>query len=538
MSTVAARPESRLLTAVAGTDHKRVASRIVVTAFFFFIAGGLLALLIRAELYSPGSQLVGQQSYNEIFTMHGSTMIYLFMVPLALAMGLYLVPLQIGAAEIALPRLALLAWWLGVGAGITMYLGWFTKSGPGSAGWTAFDPLSNAQNTPGDGMYLWIFGVILATVSGLLLAICILATIVGRRAPGMTMLRMPVFTWSMLATCILVIIGFPALLVAMALLFVERQWGGVFDTSGGPISYQHLFWFYGHPVVYVMFFPFVGAVGEVLATFARRRFFGYPAHVVALLLFTALSSSVWAHHMFTTGQVTVKYFSLTTTSLAVPAGMEYLALVGTMWGGRIRMAVPMAFAVAFVIQFLIGGLTGIFLGSPPLNYQVHNSYFVVGHFHYTLFAGSLFAFYAGFYYWWPKVTGCHLRARLGWVHFGLLAIGANVTFFPMLLLGYDGMPRRVADYQARFTDLNRVATVGAFVIAVATLVWIANVVVSLRRREPAADDPWEGQTLEWATSSPPPRHNFDRALPPIRSYAPVLDARQAAAAAAEEAQPG
>jgi cytochrome c oxidase subunit 1 len=533
MSTVAARPDARLLAAVAGTDHKRVAVRIILTAFFFFIAGGLLALLIRTELYSPGSQLVGQQSYNAIFTMHGSTMIYLFLVPLALAMGVYLVPLQVGAPEIALPRLALLAWWLEVGAGITMYLGWFTKSGPGSAGWTAFDPLSNSTNTPGDGMYLWIFGVVLATVAGLLMAACVLATIVGRRTPGMTMLRMPVFTWSMLATCILVIVSFPALLAAMALLFAEREWGGVFDSAGGAITYQHLFWFYGHPVVYVMFFPFVGAVGEVLATFARKRFFGYRAHVVALLLFTALSTSVWAHHMFTTGQVTVKYFSLTSTALIVPAGIEYLDLLGTLWGGRIRLAVPMAFAVGFVLQFLIGGLSGVFLGSPPLDNQVHNSYFVVGHFHYTLFAGSLFGFYAAFYYWWPKVTGCHLRTRLGWLHFWLLAVGANLTFFPMFLLGYDGMPRRVADYAHRYTTLNRMATAGAFTIAVATVVWILNMAVSLRRRQGAGGDPWEGHTLEWATASPPPRHNFEAALPPIRSYAPLLDARHGEAAPVE-----
>ncbi len=526
MSTLAVSPDRRLLAAVAGTDHKQVAVRTIATSFVFFLAGGVIALVMRSNLYSPGSELVSTASYNALFTMHGSTMIYLFMVPLALAIGVYMVPLQVGAPEIALPRMALLAWWLLIGAGITMYLGWFTKSGPGSAGWTAFDPLSNSQNTPGDGMYLWIFGVALATAAGLLMAICILATIVGRRAPGMTMLRMPVFTWSMLATVILVIVGFPVLLVAMGLLFVERQWGGVFDSSGGPIAYQHLFWFYGHPVVYVMFFPFVGAVGEVLATFSRRRFFGYRAHVVALLLFTALSTSVWAHHMFTTGQVTVKYFSLTSTALVIPAGIEYLDLVGTLWGGRIRLAVPLAFAVAFILQFLIGGLSGVFLGSPPLDYQVHNSYFVVGHFHYTLFAGSLFAFYAAFYYWWPKVTGCHLRTRLGWVHFWLLALGANVTFFPMLLLGYDGMPRRVATYSSEFTTLNRVATLGAFTIAAATCVWIVNVAVSLRRREPAAADPWGGHTLEWATTSPPPRHNFTAPLPPIRSFAPLLDARE------------
>ena len=528
MSTIAAPRGGSLMATVASTDHKRVALRVMATALLFFLAGGVLALLIRAELFSPGYQLVGQDRYNEIFSMHGSTMIYLFVVPLALAIGVYFVPLQVGAAEIALPRLALLGWWLLVGGGLTMWMGWFTQNGPGDTGWTAFDPLSDAANSPGDGMYLWIFGVMLATVSGLLLAACVLGTVVRRRAPGMTMLRLSVFTWSMLVTCLLVIVGFPVLLVAMSLLFVERQFGGVFDGSGGPINYQNLFWFYGHPVVYVMFFPFVGAVGEVIATFSRRRFFGYRAHVGALLLFTALSTSVWAHHMFATGQVTVKYFSLMSTALIIPGGIEYLDLLGTMWRGRIRFGVAMAFAVGFILQFLIGGLSGVYIGSPPLDYHVHDSYFIVAHFHYTLFAGSLFAFFAAFYYWWPKVTGCFLRTGLGWMHFALLTIGANLTFFPMFFFGYDGMPRRVADYSSQFTDLNRASSIGAAFIALAVLAWIANVVVSLARREPAPSDPWEGHTLEWATSSPPPRHNFSDPLPPIRSFAPLLDARQPA----------
>jgi cytochrome c oxidase subunit I len=534
VSTIAAPRGGSLMATLASTDHKRVGLRVMATALLFFLGGGVLALLIRAELYSPGYQLVGQDRYNEIFSMHGSTMIYLFVVPLALAIGVYFVPLQVGAAEIALPRLALLGWWLLVGGGVTMWMGWFTQNGPGNTGWTAFDPLSDANHSPGDGMYLWIFGVMLATASGLLLAACVLGTVVRRRAPGMTMLRLPVFTWSMLVTCLLVIVGFPVLLVAMSLLFVEREFGGVFDGSGGPINYQNLFWFYGHPVVYVMFFPFVGAVGEVIATFSRRRFFGYRAHVGALLLFTALSTSVWAHHMFATGQVTVKYFSLMSTALIIPAGIEYLDLLGTMWGGRIRFGVPMAFAVGFILQFLIGGLSGVYVASPPLDYHVHDSYFIVGHFHYTLFAGSLFAFFAAFYYWWPKVTGCFLRTGLGWLHFALLTIGANLTFFPMFFFGYDGMPRRVADYSSEFTDLNRVSSIGAAFIALAVLAWIANVVVSLARREPAPADPWEGHTLEWATSSPPPRHNFSDPLPPIRSFAPLFDARQPAS----EERPG
>jgi cytochrome c oxidase subunit 1 len=526
-ATVALRNRSRgVLGAFASTDHKSVAIRVLVTAFVFFIAGGILALLIRSELYSPGYQIVDQEHYNEIFTMHGSTMIYLFVVPVSLAIGVYFVPLQVGAAEIALPRVALLGWWLLIGGGVTMWLGWFTQNGPGDAGWTAYDPLSDSTHSPGDGMYLWIIGVLLAATSAFLLATAIFATVIRRRAPGMTLLRMPVFTWSMLTTSILMMVSSPALIVAMGLLFWERLYGGVFDTSGGPIAYQNLFWFFGHPVVYVMFFPFVGAVGEVIAVFSGKRFFGYRAHVAALLLFSALSTSVWAHHMFATGQISVKYFALTSTALIIPAGIEYLDLIGTMWGGRIRLTVPMAFAIGFILMFLIGGLSGIFTGSPPLDYHVTDTYFIVGHFHYTLFAGSLFGFFAAFYYWWPKVTGCFLRTGLGWLQFALLFVGANVTFFPMFFLGYDGMPRRVGNYSSQFTDLNRVSTIGSFVIALGVLVWVINIVVSLVRREPAPDDPWGGHTLEWATTSPPPRHNFTRPLPPVRSYAPLLDAKR------------
>jgi cytochrome c oxidase subunit 1 len=345
------------------------------------------------------------------------------------------------------------------------------------------------------------------------------------RAPGMTMLRLPIFSWSMLVTALMVIGSFPVLVVAMALLLADRHIGGVFDGSGGPIAYQHLFWFYGHPVVYVMFFPFLGAVAEVVSTFSARRFFGYKLAVVSLLLFTGLSMSVWAHHMFTTGGVKNQYFSLTSHLLAIPAGIEYFDLIATMIGGAILLRTPMLFAVGFILQFLIGGLTGIIVASPPLDYHVHDSFFVVAHFHYTLFAGSLFGFFAGVYYWFPKVTGAMLREGLGRLHFWLLVLGANLTFFPMFFLGFDGMQRRVADYPSNLGDLNLLASIGAGVIAIAICVFIVNVFVSLRHREQAEPDPWRGQSLEWWASSPPPRHNFD-SLPPIRSYAPLLDLRE------------
>jgi cytochrome c oxidase subunit 1 len=513
-----------------GTDHKSVAVRTFCTAFAFFLAGGILALLMRAELAAPGMQVTSRDGYDQLFTMHGSTMIYFFVTPVALALGTYLVPLQVGAGEIAAPRLNLVGFWLFVLGGVIAWSSFLTRNGAGAAAWTAEFPQSGPNPTPGTGMDLWIVGVSLGVLGTMLLGGCILATIVGRRAPGMTMLRLPVFTWTMLVTALMVVASFPALVVAMGLLWVERQFGGIFGSPNGPVAYQHLFWFYGHPVVYVMFFPFLGAVGEVVAVFSGRRFFGYRTAVFALLTFTAISMAVWAHHMFATGRVSNRYFALTSTALLVPAGVEYFDLLATMRRGRIRLRVPMLFALGFIVQFLIGGVTGIFVASPPLDYHVHDSYFVVAHFHYTLFAGSLFGFYAAVYYWFPKATGALLREGLGRAHFWLMALGANLTFFPMFVLGWNGMPRRVADYtpSSGFQTANVISSIGAYVIAISIAVFLANVVVSLRRRDPAGRDPWGGQTLEWATASPPPRHNFDAALPPVRSFAPLLDIRERA----------
>jgi cytochrome c oxidase subunit 1 len=331
----------------------------------------------------------------------------------------------------------------------------------------------------------------------------------------------------MAVTNVMVVVTFPVLVLAMSLLLADRLGAGIFNTSNGPAIYQNLFWFYGHPVVYVMFFPFVGAVAEVVAVFSRRRFFGYRMMVAGLLLFTALSMSVWAHHMFTTGQVANRFFALTSTALIVPAGIEYFDLIATMWGGSIRLATAMLFALGFLAQFVIGGVTGIIVASPPLDYHFEDSYFLVAHFHYTLFAGSLFGLFAGVYYWFPKWTGRLLGEGLGKVHFWMLVLGTNLTFFPMFFLGMDGMPRRVADYpsNAGWTGLNRVATVGAFIIATATLVFLINVVRTLRRPADSPADPWAGHTLEWWTSSPPPRLNFE-SLPPIHSHAPLLDLRE------------
>jgi cytochrome c oxidase subunit 1 len=513
----------------ASLDHKRTAAKIAVAATFFFLLSGLLALTMRTELAQPGLQFVSTHTYDELFTMHGSGMIYLFLTPAALGLGLYLVPLQIGASQIAAPRLALYGFWVYLLGGLAMYSGFLTNNGAGDAAWTGTIPLSSSSGTPGVGMDLWVIGVGLATLGSLLIAITILLTGLRLRAPGMTMLRLPVFTWTMLATTFMVVASFPVLIVAMGLLLAERHLGGVFTGATGSIAYQHLFWFYGHPVVYVMFFPFVGAVGESIAAFSRKRFFGYRALVISLLLFTALSMAVWGHHMFVTGAVKNQYYSLTSTLLALPAGIEYLDLIGTMVGGSIVLRAPMLFALGFVLQFLIGGLTGIIVASPPLDYHVNGSYFIVAHFHYTLFAGSLFGLMAGLHFWFPKMTGAMLREGLAKASFWVLVAGANLTFFPMFFLGYDGMPRRVADYEPRLGDLNLLSSIGAGVIALGVLMVLANVVVSLRSKVPAGNDPWgEGQTLEWWTTSPPPAENFT-SLPEITSYAPLFDLRQAEA---------
>jgi cytochrome c oxidase subunit I len=514
---------------LAATDHKKTAAKIAVASLFFFGLSGLLALTMRAELAQPGLQFVSDHTYDELFTMHGSGMIYLFLTPAALGLGLYLVPLQIGASQIWAPRLALYGFWVYLCGGLAMYSGFLTDTGAGDSAWTGTIPLSASSSTPGVGMDLWVIGVALATLGSLLISTTILFTILRLRTRGMTMLRMPVFTWTMLATTFMVTAAFPVLIVAMGLLLAERHLGGIFTGSTGTIAYQHLFWFYGHPVVYVMFFPFVGAVAETVATFSRKRFFGYRALVLSLLLFSSLSMAVWGHHMFITGAVKNQYYALTSTLLALPAGIEYFDLIGTMIGGTIVFRAPMLFALGFIVQFLVGGLTGIVVASPPLDYHVNGSYFIVAHFHYTLFAGSLFGLLAGLHYWFPKATGAMLRERLAKTSFWVIVLGANLTFFPMFFLGYDGMVRRVADYEPRLGDLNLLSSIGAGVIAIGLALVFVNLVVSLRHKVPAGDDPWEGQTLEWATSSPPPLDNFTT-LPEITSYAPLLDRRQAAEA--------
>jgi cytochrome c oxidase subunit 1 len=536
---IGSRRRASLLEILASTDHKRIGLMTMVTAFVYFLIGGSLALTMRSELARPGLQFLSDNTYNELFTIHGSTMFYLFAVPVVMGVGLYFVPLQIGAARIAWPRLALCGFWLGACAGVIMYSGFLTRQGAATFGWTAYFPLSDSNATPGIGTDFWILAVILATVGSTFQAISLLGTIVRLRAPGMTLLRMPLFTWSQLVTVFMVITGFPVLVVAMILLYMDRQGASIFSsTPEGSVTYQHLFWFYGHPVVYVVFFPLVGVVGEIIATFSRRRFFGFKTTVVSLLLFSAISMSVWGHHMFATNQVSNHYFSFTSTILLVPAGIEYFGFLATMVGGRIRLASPMLFALGFVLLFLIGGLTGIMVASPSLDYHVTDSYFVVAHFHYTLIGGTVFGLFAAIHYWFPKVTGKLLDEGLARISFVLLFVGALATFIPMFFLGAEGMARRTADYLPlhHWTLLNTLSTVGGFTIFLGVCVFLLNVFRSLRLGERGGPDPWEGQTLEWVADSPPTRHNFDR-LPPIRSHTPLFDLREQGIDPAVEAAP-
>jgi cytochrome c oxidase subunit I len=528
---LAARSEpSGLLGWATSRDHKRLGLMVIGTALLLFLVNGALALTMRAQLAQPDGKVVASETYDQLFTIHGSGMIYLVVTPIAIGLGVYVVPLQVGSPVIAAPRATLLGYWLYLFGAICILSGFLTANGASDNGWTAYTPLSTSRYSPGAGTDLWIVGTFLATVGVMLLSGTVLWTLLRLRAPHMTMLRLPVFSWSQLVSALMVLMAFPSLLIALGMLTIGRFDSNVADNNSWNIGYQHLFWFYGHPVVYVMFFPFVGVVAEVISTFAGRRYYGYTATVISLLAFAALSMSVWGHHMFATGQASNNYYSLTSTLLAVPAGLEYFGLLATTAGGRLRYRTPMLFALAFLPQFLVGGLTGIMVGTPALDRHVTDSYFIVAHFHYTLFAGSVFGLFAGIYYWFPKWTGYMYDEGLGRIQFVVMVIGTNVAFLPMFGLGMIGMPRRVSSYpaDAGFTTLNVISSIGAFVLGLSMLVLIYNAMRSFHRRIPAGDDPWSGTTLEWATSSPPPRFNFDSVhpIPPITGYAPLLDLRE------------
>ncbi len=522
---------------VTTTDHKMIGKLYLVTSFWWFLIGGVMAMVMRSELAYPGNQLVSDGLYNQLFTMHGTIMLLLFATPLFFGFGNVIMPLQIGAPDMAFPRLNMLSYWLFLFGGLIAASGFLTPRGAADFGWFAYAPLSDAVRSPGVGGDLWVMGLWLAGLGTILAAVNFVTTIICMRAPGMTMFRMPIFVWNTLVTSLLVLVAFPVLAGALLMLEADRQLGAhVFDAAhGGPILWQHLFWFFGHPEVYIIALPFFGIITEVLPVFSRKPVFGYIGLVGATLAIAFLSVSVWAHHMFATGAVDLAFFSGMSFLIAVPTGIKFFNWIGTLWGGSITFDTPMLWSLGFLTTFLFGGLTGVILASPPLDFHVTDSYFVVAHFHYVVFGTVVFAMFAGFYFWWPKMTGRMLDERLGKLHFWLLFVGFHTTFLVQHWLGVEGMPRRYADYLPGdgFTTLNQVSTIGAFLLGASTLPFLYNVYKTARSPMVDVDDPWGwGRSLEWATSSPPPRHNF-MTIPRVRSESPAFDMRHATVAAVQ-----
>jgi cytochrome c oxidase subunit 1 len=474
--------------------------------------------------------------------MHGTIMLLLFATPLFAGFANALVPLQIGAPDVAFPRMNMFAYWLYLFGGIIASAGFFTPHGAASFGWFAYTPLSTTTFSPGLGGDLWVVGLAMAGFGTIFGSVNFITTIITMRAPGMTMFRMPIFTWNVLITSILVIMAFPVLAAALFGLAADRILGAqVFNPeSGGALLWQHMFWFFGHPEVYIIALPFFGIVSEVLPVFSRKPIFGYKGLIFATIAIAALSSAVWAHHMYATGAVMLSFFALMTMLIAVPTGVKFFNWIGTIWRGKLTLESPMLWSIGFMVTFLFGGLTGIILSSPALDFHVSDTYFVVAHFHYVVFGTVVFAMFAGFYFWWPKLTGRMLDDRLGKLHFWLLFIGFHTTFLIQHWLGVIGMPRRYADYLVEdgFTFGNQVSTVGSFLLGASTLPFLWNVYKTWRSGpKVTVDDPWGfSNSLEWATSCPPPRHNFV-SLPRIRSERPAFDLHHPEVAALDQAQP-
>jgi cytochrome c oxidase subunit I len=509
------------------TDHKVIGNLYFITTMAFFMFGGVLALAMRAELAFPGLQYLSYETYNQFFTMHGTIMLLLFATPLFTGFANAIMPLQIGAPDVAFPRLNMLAYWFYLFGGLITVSGFLTPGGAASFGWFAYAPLNSAVNSPGVGGDLWIMGLYMAGLGTILSAVNFITTIITMRAPGMTMFRMPIFTWNTLVTSFMVLVAFPILAAALLILEADRSLGAhVFDAAnGGPILWQHLFWFFGHPEVYIIALPFFGIITEILPVFSRKPVFGYVGLVAATLAIASLSIAVWAHHMFATGAVYLPFFSFVSFLIAVPTGIKFFNWIGTMWGGNISMRTPMLWAVGFLTTFLFGGMTGVILAMPPLDFQVTDTYFVVAHFHYVVFGTVVFAMFAGYYFWWPKLTGHMLDETLGKIHFWMLFIGFHTTFLVQHWLGVEGMPRRIADYLPSdgFTGLNQISSAGAFLLGASMIPFLWNVWKSRRGPLVNTDDPWGwSRSLEWATSCPPPRHNFT-SMPRIRSESPAFD---------------
>jgi cytochrome c oxidase subunit I len=522
------------------TDHKKIGILYLFATFLFFLLGGVEALIMRLQLAQPSGTLVDPETYNGLVTIHGTTMIFLFIVPVLAGFGNYFVPLMIGARDMAFPRLNALSFWLLLFGGVAFYTSIFFE--PPQAGWTMYPPLSDDAFSPSGGVDAWIFLIHLTGLSSVIGAINFVATIHNMRAPGMSWGRMPLFIWSILVYSYLLVVALPAVAAAVTMLLTDRHFGtAFFDPTGGgdPMLWQHLFWFFGHPEVYIMILPVFGMISEILPVFARKPIFGYKAIAAATVAIAFLGLLVWAHHMFTTPTPTVvlAFFMLASFTIAVPTGIKIFNWIATLWRGRVVFKTPLYFAVALPALFVIGGISGVILAIFPVDWQLHDTYFVVAHFHYVLFGGSVFGLFAGLYYWFPKMSGRLMSESLGKLSFWLMFVGFNMTFLIQHSIGMEGMPRRVYDYSEELGvgTYNLISTIGAFILGVGVVVTCVNVLVSLRKGKKAGNDPWQGNTLEWFTTSPPPPNNFD-VVPRVRSVEPMKDIRREVLAASAPAE--
>jgi len=519
------------------TDHKKIGIMYITTAFFFFLAGGVEALLVRTQLAVPNGKVLTPEIYNQVFTMHGTTMIFLFVMPMLTGLGNYVVPMMIGARDMAFPRMNAFGYWVVLFGGLFLTSSFLFGAAP-NAGWFSYAPLTEQTQicgptavvcTPGANMDFWALGILMLGISSIAASINFVVTILKLRAPGMTINRMPMFTWMTLVTAFLLLFALPSVTAASILLLLDRHLGTHFFQAGfggDPLLWQHLFWSFGHPEVYILILPAFGIISEVLPVFSRKPLFGYTFIAWSGVAIGFLSFTVWAHHMFAVGLplVAQAFFATSTTLIAIPTAVKIFNWVATVYGGKISFKAPMLFALGFIAMFLIGGLNGIALAVVPFDYQVTDTYFVVSHLHYVLFGGTAFGVFAGLYYWLPKMTGKLFNERLAQVHFWLMLIGVNLTFFPMHILGLLGMPRRIYTYPDNlgWNELNLMATIGAFIIAISIMVFLWNFVIALRSGQAAGTDPWDAYTLEWDTDTPPKPYNFP-VVPIVRSRRPFYD---------------
>ncbi len=517
--------------ALATVDHKIIGRRYILTAFVFLLLGGVLAMLMRWQLARPEGRVIGPDLYNQVFTMHGANMMFLFAVPVMEAMAVYLVPLMVGTRNIAFPRLNAFSYWIYLFGGILLWVSFALDMGP-DIGWFGYVPLSGPQYAPGKRADIWAQMITFTEIAALAVAVEIVVTVFKQRAPGMTLDRMPLFVWAMLVTSFLVMLAMPAIMVGSTTLILDRLVGTHFynPAEGGDVLlWQHLFWFFGHPEVYIIFLPATGMVSSMLPAFVRRPVFGYLGLVLSMVTIGILSFGLWVHHMFTTGlpRLGESFFTASSMAIAVPAGLQIFCWIATIWGGRPVFRTPFLFILAFFFTFVLGGMTGVMVASVPFDTQVHDTYFVVAHFHYVLIGGAVFPLLGAIYYWYPKIVGRMMSERLGrWV-FGLIFVGFNLAFFPMHLLGLQGMPRRVYTYQTDvpWAGLNLFVSLNSVMLALGFLLFFIDAVRSARRGAPAGNDPWGAPSLEWATTSPPPAYNFAR-IPVVTGQSPLWEERE------------